>query len=120
MFWAAWTSAFTLERSRKSFEATGIWPRNSEAVLKRFHPSTPDEDRTPNNSLTPDGTDWRKVRDLIYALVKIRVEKQAQELIQIFHHLQVQNTLITQENRDLREAAQIRKKHKKKGVPLNL
>jgi hypothetical protein len=120
MFWAAWTSSFTPERSRKSFEATGIWPRNSEAVLKRFHPSTPDEDRTLNNSPTPDGTDWRKVRSLIHASVKVGAEKQAQELIQIFHHLQVQNELITQENRGLKEAAQIRKKHKKKGVPLDL
>jgi hypothetical protein len=59
----------------------------TEAVLKRFHPSTPDEDRTPNNSPTPDGTDWRKVRDLIHASVKVGTEKQAQELIQIFHHL---------------------------------
>jgi hypothetical protein len=42
------------------------------------------------------------------------------ELIQIFYHLQVQNELITQENRGLKEAAQIRKKHKKKGIPLHL
>ncbi|KAF1945401.1 hypothetical protein EJ02DRAFT_451686, partial [Clathrospora elynae] len=112
MFEVAWTSSFTLERSRKSFEATGIWPRNSDAVLKRFLPSTLDEDGTPNNSPTPNGTDWRKVRDLIHASVKVGAEKQAQELIQIFHHLQVQNELITQENRGLREAAHIRKKHK--------
>jgi hypothetical protein len=52
--------------------------------------------------------------------VKVGAEKQAEELIQIFHHLQVQNELITQENRGLREAAQTRKKHKKKGVPLDL
>jgi hypothetical protein len=44
----------------------------------------------------------------------------AQELIQIFYHLQVQNELITQENRGLKEAAQIRKKCKKKDVLLDL
>jgi hypothetical protein len=57
---------------------------------------------------------------LIDASVKVGAEKQAQELIQIFHYLQVQNELITQENRGLKEADQIRKKHNKKGVPLDL
>jgi hypothetical protein len=52
--------------------------------------------------------------------VKVQAEKQAQELIQIFHQLQVQNELITQENRSLKEATTIRKKHKKKGVTLDL
>jgi hypothetical protein len=56
---------------------------------------------------------------LIHASVKVRAEKQAQELIQIFYHLQVQNELITQENKGLKEAAQIRKKHKKKGIFLD-
>jgi hypothetical protein len=39
------------------FEATEIWSRNSEAVVRSFHPSIQDEDRTLNNSLTPDVTD---------------------------------------------------------------
>jgi hypothetical protein len=67
--------------------------RNSRAVLKRFYPFTPDENRTLKNPATPDGTDWRKVRELIHASVKVGAEKQAQELIQIFDHLQVLNVM---------------------------
>jgi hypothetical protein len=57
MFWTAWTSSFTPECSRKSFKATGIWPRKSKAVLKRFYSSIPDEEKTLNNSPTLDSTD---------------------------------------------------------------
>ncbi|KAF2819851.1 hypothetical protein CC86DRAFT_249087, partial [Ophiobolus disseminans] len=39
---------------------------------------------------------------------------------QALHHLQVNNELVSQENKGLREALQTKKKHKQKGVPLDL
>jgi hypothetical protein len=41
-------------------------------------------------------------------------------LTQALHHLQVNNELISQENEGLREALQTKKRHKQKGVPLDL
>jgi hypothetical protein len=82
------------------FESTRIWPRNSEVVLKEFYSSTSDEDRTLSNSLTPDSTDWKKVRDLIHALVKVGAKKHTQELVQIFNHLQVQTELLPSSSLD--------------------
>ncbi|KAF1937533.1 hypothetical protein EJ02DRAFT_313301, partial [Clathrospora elynae] len=39
---------------------------------------------------------------------------------QVLHHLQVNNELVSQENKGLREAVQTKKKQKQKGVPLDL
>ncbi|KAF1935179.1 hypothetical protein EJ02DRAFT_362080, partial [Clathrospora elynae] len=41
LFWSAWTSSFTKELIFKAFEATGVWPKNREAVLKRFYYKAP-------------------------------------------------------------------------------
>jgi hypothetical protein len=84
LFWAAW-----METILKSFEACGIWPKNSERVLKRFtqqplskpeHPGTPD--------LVPE-SDWKKTRASVIAVVKEGAEKEAKQLIHSLHHFQV-------------------------------
>jgi hypothetical protein len=36
LLWSAWISSFTEKLIFKAFEATGVWPRNRNAVLKRF------------------------------------------------------------------------------------
>ena len=104
----------------KSFSSTGIWPKNSEAILKRFHHTNTSEDEATNNPSAPLDTDWRRMRKLINESVKDGAEKVAKTLTQALHHLQVNNELISQENEGLREAFQTKKKQKQKGVPLDL
>jgi hypothetical protein len=41
LFWSAWVSSFTDKLIFKAFEATGIWPKNRDAVLKRFKHKPP-------------------------------------------------------------------------------
>jgi hypothetical protein len=60
------------------------------------------------------------MRKLITSSMKEGGEKQANTVLQVLHHLQVNNELISQENEGLREAVQSKKKHKEKGVPLDL
>jgi hypothetical protein len=60
------------------------------------------------------------MRKLIDNSVKDGADKVAKTLTQTLHHLQVNNELISQENEGLREALQTKKKHKQKGVPLDL
>jgi hypothetical protein len=51
LFWAAWIASFKKETILKSFEACGIWLKNSETVLKRFTQQLPSEPEHPG---TPD------------------------------------------------------------------
>jgi hypothetical protein len=120
LFWNAWKPSFIKDRILKSFSATGIWPKNSEAVLQSSHYTTTNEAEATNEFTQPLETDWRKIRKLINESVKDGARKEAKTLTQVFHHLQANNELITQENAGLREAVQSKKKHKKKGVPLDL
>jgi hypothetical protein len=120
IFWKAWKESFTKTRVWKSFSSTGIWPKNSEAILKRFHHTNTSEDEAVNNLSAPLDTDWRRTRKLIDESAKDGAEKVAKTLTQALHRLQVNNELISQENEGLREALQTKKKNKKKGIPLDL
>jgi hypothetical protein len=62
LFWAAWTSSFTQNLMFKAFEATGVWPRNRDAVLKRFRNRAPksSDELAPCTSLME--SDWRRLR----------------------------------------------------------
>ncbi|KAF1364254.1 hypothetical protein EJ07DRAFT_99729 [Lizonia empirigonia] len=45
IFWAAWKDSFTVANIHKSFEATGIEPKDPGVVLQRFtHTPPPDDD----------------------------------------------------------------------------
>ena len=57
LFWPAWISSFVKEIILTSFKATGIWPKDSEVILKRFKPQTLDEDEGSDSSLLVNGTD---------------------------------------------------------------
>jgi uncharacterized protein YndB with AHSA1/START domain len=36
LFWEAWSSSITQKLALKSFESTGIWPKDPDVILKRF------------------------------------------------------------------------------------
>jgi hypothetical protein len=94
LFSAAWTSSFTQNLIFTAFEATGVWPRNRDAALRRFRnraPKNPDESG-PFQSLME--TDWRKLRQVIKSVVKDGAEKEAKQLTEVLHHYQVQEDLL--------------------------
>jgi hypothetical protein len=80
IFWKAWKECFIKPRVLKSFSSTGIWPKNSEAILKRFHHTNTSEDEAANNLSAPLDTDWRRMRKPINESVKDGAEKVAKTL----------------------------------------
>jgi hypothetical protein len=42
LFYAAWKISFTKKNILKAFEATGVWLIDTQVILKRFHPKTPE------------------------------------------------------------------------------
>jgi hypothetical protein len=61
LFWHAWITSFKEETVLKSFEATGIWPKDPEAILKRFHKELRDDEGFPKASPPLDTSDWRQM-----------------------------------------------------------
>jgi hypothetical protein len=107
----------------KSFEATGIFPIDREAVLKRFRSKTPrtpeeDDEQEPQSSPLVEA-DWRKIRRVVEQVVKDGEQRKAQKISESFHHLQVTNKLLG-ENNGLRNGLKLKQKHKKKGKALDL
>jgi hypothetical protein len=117
LFWSAWISSFTESLMLKAFEATGIWPMDASVILRRFA-STPEAERSSSSGLSDN--DWRKLDRLVRVAVKDTQQEESKKLSLSLHHISVQNELLKHENEGLREALQHKKKHKKKGKPLDL
>ncbi|RAR00482.1 pogo transposable [Stemphylium lycopersici] len=71
-FWPAWSSTMTRDSILQSFRATGVWPMEADAVLKRF-----------NNHPQQDNID-----------PEIGEHIEAKQLAQSLHSLQVNNELL--------------------------
>ena len=121
LFWEAWMSSFKAEAIPKSFEATGISPFNPEVILKRFKKATQDDDQGSRESSKSvlSGDNWRELDRLVRATEQ-QSRKDAQKLSRSLHHISPKVQLFRHENAGLREAHATKKKHKKKGKPLDL
>ena len=121
LFWSAWQSAFKTETILKSFEATGIWPMDPDAILKRFKEEDSEiEDKGEACPSVLNERDWRQMERLVRSAVNDEGAKESKQLSLSLHRLQVQNELLHHENDGLREALTATKKHKKRGKPLDL
>jgi hypothetical protein len=83
LFWSAWVSSFTDKLIFKAFEATGIWPKNRDAVLKRFKHKPP---TNPNEFTSLMESDWRRLRQVVKSVVKEGAENEANQVTQALHH----------------------------------
>ena len=120
LFWSAWVSSFTKKLIFKAFEATGVWPRNREAVLKRFKHKEPTNPNDSGSFTSLMESDWRRLRQVVQLAVKEGAENQANQITQALHHYQVQNDLLLTENEGLRESLATKKKRNKHGRKLDL
>jgi hypothetical protein len=57
------------ETIKKSFQATGVWPMDAEAVLKRFNNTTLEQDEAAELGQHGDGDSWIELRKLFEAAV---------------------------------------------------
>ena len=104
-----------------SFEATGIAPLNPNIILDRFTNTTPEDPESRESSVSVlSGEDWRKMERFVRSAVKDQSSKDTRKLSRSLHHISVQNELLHHEIDGLKEAILVKKKHKKKGKPLDL
>jgi hypothetical protein len=115
LFWSAWISSFTEKLIFNAFEATGVWPRNRDAVLKRFKNKASTNPNKSGSFTSLMESDWRRLRREVQSVVKDEAEKEANEITQGIHHYQVQNHLLLNENKGLRESLCTKKKRNKHG-----
>ncbi|KAI0569665.1 hypothetical protein Alg215_11502 [Pyrenophora tritici-repentis] len=93
----------------KSFSATGVWPMDADAVLKRFnnHPLQQDKDS--------------EIGELVFdAAVADKAKVEAKRLAQSIHSLQVNNELLHEREEGLVQALTTKKKHKNKRTILSV
>jgi hypothetical protein len=117
LLWGAWKSNFTTKLVLKSFEATGICPRDAKVVLKRFGKQSDESEAQPSTLLPKD---WRHMERLVCAAVKDNTAEESQKLSQTLYQLQVSNKLLYHENDGLRDTLTAKKQRKNAGKPLDL
>jgi hypothetical protein len=120
LFWDAWIFSFKEETIMKSFEATGIWPKDSEIIPKRFNHTPRDDESFPLVTPPPDTGDWRHMRSISRCAVKDIESTEAKKLIHLLYGMQVEVDLKTFENEGLRYALEVIKTQKIKDKTLNL
>ena len=92
LFWKAWECSFKKETILKSFEATGISPLNPDIILNCFNNEQQSRERSTS---VLSGEDWRGTENLACSEVEDKNSTNAQRLSQAFHHIAVQNQLLT-------------------------
>jgi hypothetical protein len=117
LFWEAWRSSITVKLVHKGFEATGIWPKDPNVILKRFG-SKEQEEAVEASRLT--SSDWRHMERLLRVAVNDRTAEESKKLSATLHSLAVQNELLQEENSGLREALDNKKKRNDRGKRLDL
>jgi hypothetical protein len=117
LFWSSWTSVFKAPLIKRSFEATGIYPPNPEAVLKRFAKEASDSD---SSQSVLSGEDWLKLKTIVRREVKDQSSKGVKKLQQSLHHIAAQNQLLHGEIRGLKRALAIKEKRPKHSYALQL
>ena len=117
LFQAAWQASFKETTILNAFKATGISPLNPEVILQRF--TVPDP-ATDSDSSALSASDWRKMERLLRQVVADQGDRQAKKLSQVLHSSSVQNSLLKDEVRKLREALVNERTRRKRGKPLPL
>lgn len=121
LFWQAW-QCFREDLIHTAFRATGIWPLNPEAILRRFTYSTPEQEQreSSSDSSVLSVKNWQKTQTLVRSTAKEESSRDTQKILRSLHHLTVQVDLLRTENKGLQEALLLTQKHKKKSKPLDL
>ncbi|KAI1509687.1 hypothetical protein KJE20_00867 [Pyrenophora tritici-repentis] len=102
----------------KSFEATGIHPPNAEVILRRFRKEASSSDESSTSVLSAE--DWLKIKTLISHQVRDKDAKDTKKIYRSLHHISAQLSILSSENRDLKEALLVKKRHRKKSYTLNV
>jgi hypothetical protein len=119
-FYRAWTSTMTRALIAKSFKATGIYPMDTNPVLKKFTTPPPPNQSDQSTPSRLSDSDLNKIDQLIQAAVKDTTSRQTRMIRRSMHRLQAQNKLLKEEIKGLTEAVRSKQKHTKKSKALPL
>ncbi|KAF1923326.1 uncharacterized protein M421DRAFT_9828 [Didymella exigua CBS 183.55] len=100
----------TLELILKSFQATGVWLMDVDAVLKRFNNCPPQQDEDAEIGEHGDGDSWPELRKIFDAAVADKARIEAKRLSRSLHLLQVNNELLRTQNEELQHKLNVIKK----------
>jgi hypothetical protein len=117
LFQAAWKASFKETTILNAFKATGLSPFDPGVILQRFSIPDPTSD---SDSSALSTSDWRRIERLLRQVVAAQGDRQVKRLSQILHSSSVQNSLLKDENRKLREALINERTRRKRGKPLPL
>ena len=97
----------------KSFQATGVWPIHAEVILKRFHTTTPLQNKMRLQDLgsTATAIAGERAANFFDPAVANKTRIEARRLEVSLHSPQVQNELLYYENDGLTRALEAKKKH---------
>jgi hypothetical protein len=86
------------------FKATSILPLQPNVILQQFTKDTPESSITESSSSSVySGDEWLKIKTLMKDIVKDPDSKKAKKVNRLLYYLTIQNTLLKQENRGLRD-----------------
>ncbi|EOA85915.1 uncharacterized protein SETTUDRAFT_78617, partial [Exserohilum turcica Et28A] len=117
LFYQAWQASLKETTILNAFKATGISPLNPEVILQRFSVPDPMSD---SDSSALSASDWRRIERLLRQVVANQGDRQVKRLSQVIHSSSVQNSLLKDEVRKLREALINERTRRKRGKPLPL
>jgi hypothetical protein len=100
----------TPELILKSFQATGVWPMDADAVLKRFNNTPQRQDEDAEIGEHGNGNSWPELRKIFDAAVANKTRIEAKRLSQGLHSLQVNNELLQTQNEKLQHELNLIKK----------
>ena len=108
----------TSELILKSFQATGVWPMDADAVLKRFNNHPPRQDKDAEIGEHGDGDSWPGLRKIYDAAVVDKARVEAKRLSQSLHSLQVNNELLHARNVELQHEINVIKRRQAQRMTL--
>ncbi|KAH3942755.1 hypothetical protein HBH98_184170 [Parastagonospora nodorum] len=101
----------------KSFEATGVWPMEADAVLKRFNDHLERQDEDSEVRDNGDGDSGNKLRKFLDAAVADKAKVEAKRLSKSIHLLQVNDDFLHDQNAGLQEELNAKKSRSQVAVP---
>jgi hypothetical protein len=127
LFWPAYTKAFTASNIASGWRKTGIYPLQSEVVLKQVaKPLPPLQERPSSNhssrSSHLSATEWRRIEALVKGVVSETAaeitDKKVKKLQNTLSHLTTQNHILKAQNKGLKQAVYHEQKRRKRGKKL--
>ena len=115
LFYRAWQISFKETTILTAFEAIGLSPFDPDVILRRFNTSLPSSD---SDSSALSASDWRKMERILRQVVVDQGNKQVKRLSQVLHSNLVQNALLKDEVKGLRESLINERTRRKRGKPL--